>query len=161
MTVHERVEATHHIDPGPTCSIIAAVPTHPLHQEHHEHDAHNASPPYAQYHAADPLPLANREPPYSGEKLAVYKDAHDRAMRREQKVIEPHRRLGSVRVSESILRLDRWREEERGRRNSIAGEAEDVERGEVDCETERRFAKVVFQRLWVERGAPVCGRVRK
>lgn len=53
-------------------------------------------------------------------------------MCRKKKVIEAHRGLGCVGVSICILGAYRGRVEERSRRDGVAGEAEDVERGEID-----------------------------
>lgn len=75
-------------------------------------------------------------------------------MRREQNVVEPHRSLRRLRVSVRILGFDRRRVEKRGRGYRIAGEAEDIQRGEVDGEAQRRFAAEVLDGLGVEGCAP-------
>ena len=71
-------------------------------------------------------------------------------MRREQEVVEAHSRLGCFRVSVRVLRLNSGRVEKRGSGDSIHAKTEDVKRGEVYCETERRLALVVEKHLWVE-----------
>jgi hypothetical protein len=74
----------------------------------------------------------------------------------EQKVIESYRCVWRFRVSVRILRFDRLRVEKRGCADGVAGEAEDVERGKVDCEAECGFALVVCDGLRVEGGAPAA-----
>jgi hypothetical protein len=64
-------------------------------------------------------------------------------MRREQEVVEPHSRLRRFGVSVCVLRLYGGRVEEGGCANGVAGEAKDVEGGEVDCEAECGAAEVV------------------
>jgi hypothetical protein len=76
-------------------------------------------------------------------------------MRREQKVVEAHGRLGGFRVSVCILRAYRRRVEEACCGDGVALEAKDVESRKVNGEAERGFAVVVGDGLWVEGGAPV------
>jgi hypothetical protein len=76
-------------------------------------------------------------------------------MRCKQEVIEPDRRLWRIRMSICILRTDGGRVQKARCGYGIAGEAEDVEGGEIDGESEGRFAEVVMYRLGVEGGAPV------
>jgi len=71
-------------------------------------------------------------------------------MCREQEIVEPHRRLGRVRMTSRILPFYRWRVEEAGGGDGVASETEDVEGGEVDGEAERGFAQVVRYGLRVE-----------
>jgi hypothetical protein len=49
-----------------------------------------------------------------------------------------------------VLRLYGRRIEERGGGNGVHAEAENVERGKVDCKADRRLARVVGYGLWVE-----------
>ena len=58
-----------------------------------------------------------------------------------------------------ILRFYRRRVEEAGGGDGVAGEAQDVEGGEVDGEAERGFAEVVRYGLGVEGQGPVVGLV--
>ena len=53
-------------------------------------------------------------------------------------------------MTSRILRFYGWRVEEAGGGDGVAGEAEDVEGGEVDGEAERGFAEVVRYGLGVE-----------
>lgn len=71
-------------------------------------------------------------------------------MRREQKVVEAHSRHRRLGVSVRILRLYSRRVEEGSRGDSVHAEAEDVERGEVYREAERRLAPIVRYGLRVE-----------
>jgi len=71
-------------------------------------------------------------------------------VRRKQEVIEAHGRLWRIRVPVRVLCLYGRRVEERSRGYRIQAEAEDVERGEVYGEAERRLPRVVRYGLWVE-----------
>jgi hypothetical protein len=88
------------------------------------------------------------------EKLGIYDDTHNRAMGREEEVIEAHCRLGCFRMSICVLRTYRWRIEEARGGDRVAAEAEYVQGREVYSETDRGLAEVVGDRLWIERGAP-------
>jgi hypothetical protein len=75
-------------------------------------------------------------------------------MRRKQEVVEAHRRLWGFGVSVCILRANRGRVEEACCRDCVAGEAEDVEGGEVYREAGGGLAEVVRDGLRVEGGTP-------
>lgn len=94
--------------------------------------------------------LPNLEPPDPCEELAVADYAHDRAMRRKQKIVEAHSRLRRVWVSMRILRSYCGRVEERCSGDRVHAKAENIERGEVYGEAEGGFALVVRNGLWVE-----------
>lgn len=130
----------HHINPRPSLSIVSSIYSFDADQHDDGKDGNDAPPPDTKYSATHALSLANLEPPQALEELAVYYDAHDRAVCSEEEIVEAHRCVGSVRVSVGILGFDGWGVEKRGCGQGVAGEAEHIQGGKVDCEAEGGFA---------------------
>ena len=145
---------THHVDPGPPTSIVAKVfAKEDCHERRYQHHGHE-TPEDAQHRSANSLRPPHRESPYARKELRVYDDAHGRAVCCEQEVIEAYCCLWGVGMSIGVLRADRGRIEERCGGNGIAAKSEDIQGGKVYGETERGFAQVVGNGLWVEGSAP-------
>lgn len=87
--------------------------------------------------------LSDLKAPDTREELTVTDYAHDRAMRREQKVVEAHSGLWCFGVPVRVLRLYGGRVEKRGRGDGVHAKAENIERREVYRKAERRFALIV------------------
>jgi hypothetical protein len=129
---------------------MSAVSPSPAYHKDGPYDSYDAAPEYAQDCLTGPLCLPDLKPPYPGKELAIADYAHNGAMRRKQEVVEAHSRLWRLRVSVRILRLYGGRVEKRGRGDGVHAKAEDIECGEVYREAQRRLARVVRYRLWVE-----------
>jgi hypothetical protein len=130
----------------------------PPSQDRHSDDAQDQTPEDAEYGLADPLSPAHSKAPDLGEKLTINDDTHDSAMSGEQEVIKAYGCLGRVGVSVCVLRADRRRKQEASCGESVAKEAQDVQCGEIYCETERRLSHIVGYGLWVEGAAPTMER---
>ena len=94
--------------------------------------------------------LADLKSPYLREKLTVANYTHDRAMRSKQEIVEAHGCFRCLRMAVSILRLDGRGVEEGCSGYGVHAEAEHVEGRKVYRKTERRFARVVRNRLGVK-----------
>jgi hypothetical protein len=130
----------YHVYPSPPLGIEPSLrPNNPSNTS----DSNDTPPPDSQHNPTNLLQFPYLEPPDGGKELTIANYAHDRPMRRKQEVVEPHRRLGRLRMSVCVLALYGGRVEERGCADGVACEAEDVEGGEVDCETEGGAAEVV------------------
>ncbi|KAJ8107166.1 hypothetical protein OPT61_g9050 [Boeremia exigua] len=141
---------THDVNPCPSAGIVAAVSASQLNHDDRPYDGDHAAPEYPQHCLASPLCLPDLKAPDPRVELAVADYAHDRTMRREQEVVEAHSRLRRFWVPMRILGSYGRRVQERRGGNSVHAEAEDVERGEVYGEAERRLARIVRDRLRVE-----------